>query len=260
MVDKNIIRSAFLQKQNSLIADLGIAPASIRHGGAIGEASEAKWAAVLKEFLPSRYGVTKGFAIDSSGEISDQIDLLIYDSQYTPLLVRISDSDLLVPVEAVYAVFEVKQEANKRFMDYAGRKIASVRCLHRTSITIPHAGGVFAPKKPIHILGGLLTTRSGWVDLDGKMAVESITRLTGDFRIDIGCALGARSFNNPYGDSSKLEYSDSNTALLFFLFKLFSRLQGLGTVAAMDIGEYVNFISRENGFARKTYDPGCDQE
>lgn len=123
MVDKNIIRSAFLQKQNSLIADLGIAPASIRHGGAIGEASEAKWAAVLKEFLPSRYGVTKGFAIDSSGEISDQIDLLIYDSQYTPLLVRISDSDLLVPVEAVYAVFEVKQEANKRFMDYAGRKM-----------------------------------------------------------------------------------------------------------------------------------------
>ena len=165
-----------------------------------------------------------------------------------------------VAVEAVYAVFEVKQEANKRFMDYAGRKIASVRCLHRTSITIPHAGGVFAPKKPIHILGGLLTTRSGWVDLDGKVAVESIMRLTGDFRIDIGCALGARSFNNPYSDSSKLEYSDSNTALLFFLFKLFSRLQGLGTVAAMDIGEYVNFISRENSFAGKTYDPGCDQE
>jgi hypothetical protein len=48
------------------------------------------------------------------------------------------------------------------------------------------------------------------------------------------------SFNRPDDPDSVIEYSESDTTLLFFLFSLFTRLQGLGTVAAADIGAYMN--------------------
>lgn len=127
--------------------------------------------------------------MDSRGATSDQIDLLVYDAQYTPLLAQTSSGDLFVPAEAIYAVFEVKQEMNKKFMDYAGTKIASVRKLHRTTVPIAHAGGTYPPKPPTAILGGLLTTRSGWADLEGQAAVNAVLSLSGEREVTLGCAL-----------------------------------------------------------------------
>jgi len=126
MTDNNRLRSAFLAKQNHLLAALEIVPDLTGHGTTIGDDSEANWARVLREFLPARYGVAKGQVIDSQGGISDQIDLLIYDAQYTPLLAKTANGDLFVPAEAVYAVFEVKQEINRKLLEYAGKKIASL--------------------------------------------------------------------------------------------------------------------------------------
>lgn len=241
MTDTSRVRAAFLQKQRHLLTALEIVPELTAHGPTIGDDSEANWARVLREFLPGRYGVAKGHVMDSRGTTSDQIDLLVYDSQYTPLLAQATNGDLFIPAEAVYAVFEVKQEMNKQFMEYAGNKIASVRELHRTSVPITHAGGMFNAKEPTPILGGLLTTRSGWADLEGRAAVEAVMRLAGNRRVDLGCALRSVAFNRPDdGCTEKPEYSELNTALLFFLFKLFSRLQKLGTVAAVDIGAYMN--------------------
>ena len=145
MTDNNRLRSAFLAKQNHLLAALEIVPDLTGHGTTIGDDSEANWARVLREFLPARYGIAKGQVIDSQGGISDQIDLLIYDAQYTPLLAKTANGDLFVPAEAVYAVFEVKQEINRKLLEYAGKKIASVRELTRTSVNIAHAGGTYDP-------------------------------------------------------------------------------------------------------------------
>lgn len=240
MTDESRLRAAFLQKQRHLLAALEIVPEFTSHGTTVGDDSEANWARVLREFLPARYGVAKGHVMDSRGATSQQIDLLVYDSQYTPLLAQTSSGDLFVPAEAVYAVFEVKQEMTKRFLEYAGEKIASVRDLHRTSVAIPHAGGTYDPKEPIAIIGGLLTTRNGWADLEGKAAVQAVLSLSANRRVDLGCALRSISFDRPDCGTSEPEYSDPETTLLFFLFRLFRRLQGLGTVAAVDIGAYMN--------------------
>jgi hypothetical protein len=235
------LRAAFLQKQRHLLAALEIVPELTAHGTTIGDDSEANWVRVLREFLPARYGVASGTVMDADGDTSEQIDVLIYDPQYSPLLARTSAGDLFVPAEAVYAAFEVKQEMNKPLMDYAGNKIASVRRLRRTSIPIPHAGGVFPPKPPVDIIGGMVTTRNGWANLEGKAAVHQIMGLAGHRRIDIGCALRAVSFDRPDEPEADVpEYSDAETTLLFFLFRLYRRLQGLGTVAAIDINAYTN--------------------
>lgn len=178
-----------------LLAALEIVPEFTSYGTTMGDDSEANCARVLREFLPGRYGVAKGHVMDSRGTTSDQIDLLVYDAQYTPLLAQTSSGDLFVPAEAVYAVFEVKQEMNKGFMDYAGCKVESVRKLVRTTVPIAHAGGVYPPKPPIAILGGLLTTWSGWADLEGEAAVKAVLSLSGGSEINLGCALRSVSFN-----------------------------------------------------------------
>ncbi|MEU3332659.1 DUF6602 domain-containing protein [Glutamicibacter creatinolyticus] len=243
MTDNNRLRSAFLAKQNHLLAALEIVPDLTRHGTTIGDDSEANWVRVLREFLPARYGIAKGQVIDSQGGISDQIDVLIYDAQYTPLLAKTANGDLFVPAEAVYAVFEVKQEINRNLLEYAGKKIASVRELTRTSVNIAHAGGTYDPKPPIPILGGLLTTRSGWADLEGKAAVNALLELSGARRVDIGCALRGVSFNRiEEAPTSLPEYSETDVTLMFFLIRLFGRLQKVGTVAAVDIDAYMNAL------------------
>ena len=59
-------------------------------------------------------------------------------------------------------MFEAKQTADAGLVSYAQDKVASVRRLHRTSLPIPHAGGVYPPKPLIPILGGMLTFESEW--------------------------------------------------------------------------------------------------
>ncbi|GAA2983303.1 hypothetical protein JOD63_000697 [Microbacterium terrae] len=243
MTNSNRLRTAFLAKQNHLLAALEIVPDLTGHGTTIGDDYEANWARVLREFLPARYGIAKGQVMDSQGGISDQIDLLIYDAQYTPLLARTANGDLFVPAEAVYAAFEVKQEMNKQFMEYAGSKIASVRELHRTSVEVPFAAGTYPPKPPIPILGGLLTTRNGWADLEGEAAVQAVLSLSGSRQVDIGCALRGVAFNRRNENTADTpEYSEPDMTLMFFLVRLFGRLQEVGAVAAVDVDAYMSAL------------------
>ena len=61
-----------------------------------------------------------------------------------------------------YAVFEAKQTVDANLVKYAQNKAASVRNLYRTSLSIPHAGGSYSPKKLTPIIGGLLAFESEW--------------------------------------------------------------------------------------------------
>ena len=122
-----------------MITKLSTNRMSIIHPGAKGDVSELNWIQWLKDYLPKRYCVDKAFIIDCENNISDQIDVVIYDQQYSPFVFN-QDSVIYIPAESVYAVFEVKKELNKEYIEYAEKKAGSVRSLHRTSAPIPHAG------------------------------------------------------------------------------------------------------------------------
>ncbi len=116
---------------------------------------------MLDTYLPQRYKAENAFVVDSLGNFSDQIDVVIFDRQYSPFIFRY-ENQTIIPAESVYAVFEAKQTANADMVKYAQAKVATVRRLHRTSLPIPHAGGTYPPKQLIPILGGLLTFESDW--------------------------------------------------------------------------------------------------
>ena len=239
------LRKAFLNKQDALSAQLKITAAFTTHGTTIGDATEADWTAMITGFLPRRYGVGPVSVIDARGRQSHQIDLAIYDQQYAPLWFQSSAGERFIPVESVYAAFEIKPEINKQYLEYAGKKIASIRSLHRTSARIYHLEGIHEPQDPASkpILGGILGLRGSWTSgLSGSYAKNAIGALTGDDRIDLGIALDDLAFDvDP--TTGQIRYSEPGTQLIYFAMHLFKRLQRLGTALAADLDEYEKVLA-----------------
>ncbi|HVR70283.1 MAG TPA: DUF6602 domain-containing protein [Vicinamibacteria bacterium] len=236
------VRDVFLQHQEQMTVALKCDRTNVPHPGAKGAASELCWIDMLRRHLPCRYSVDSAFVLDHSGSISDQIDVVIYDRQYTPLL-RAERGTIYVPAEGVYAVFEVRQELSKRNLDYAGRKAASVRSLKRTSAAINHAGGNFEPKKPHTIIAGLLTLTTAWDPAFGESFVEGLAPLVDGRRLDLGCALRDGAWSVPDGPDARPVVSASDQALIVFFLDLLQQLQQVATVAAIDFDYYRGALS-----------------
>ncbi len=233
------LRALFLRLQDQLLSHLQTNRQILSHGPAKGTATEERWREMLATYLPKRYCVSKAFVIDADGQQSDEIDLVIYDQQYSPFLFK-QDKSVFIPAESVYAVFEVKQNLTGKNVQYGIEKAASVRKLRRTSVTITHAGGNFPPRKLFPILAGLLVLESDWNPPLGKRLVKGLAASSEEGRLDLLCALrhGSVEVTYPEGKPMNLDISAPDSALIFFFLRLLERLQGLGTVPAIDLRDY----------------------
>jgi hypothetical protein len=234
------LRDAFENKSIQLAATMATAPLVTSHGPTIGDASEQGWRTMLEGFLPTRYGVSKAFVVDSDGGTSQQLDVVIHDRHFTPLFFKI-DGALFLPAESVYAVFEVKQQISLGHVGAAGEKVASVRGLRRTSQRIVHAGGeILEPKPAPRILGGILARRSSWNPPFGEPLKTALDGLDESQRLDLGCGLQHGAFELPHDAASAAEITVAGAAvgLAFFAMRLMARLQRMGTVPALDIDAY----------------------
>ena len=231
----------FKSLQEEMRAKLELGRAMIPHNGEMGAAAEDSWREWLRKYLPKRYKVDKAFVVDSNGNCSDQIDIVIYDSQYSYFLFN-HEQVLYIPAESVYAVIECKQTLNKQNLHYAGEKAASVRALYRTSNNIPFATGVYNPK-PLHtILAGIIVIESEWKDPLGDTFKSNMKLLSEDCRLDFGCAIKQGSFWAEWDPSLSIKKSAKDEALLFFFLQLLMKLQMIGTVPAIDIGKYAKVL------------------
>ncbi len=243
---QNRLKDIFVSLQAHLANSLNANRAVLTHPGSKGDASETNWLNLLESHLPNRYQASKAFVIDSNGECSEQIDIVIYDRQYTPLLYN-RDGQRFIPAESVYAVFEVKQDINRAHIEYAGAKAASVRKLFRTSTRIQHAGGEYQPRQLFEIVAGILTYDSGWTPALGKALLEVLKQRPVNERLDLGCVVMNGAFEVAYQNNGDIELkqSESEFALIFFLFQLLERLQKLGTVPAINYAVYGQALAKQ---------------
>ncbi len=119
------IAETFRAKQMELQVMLLGGRSLIAHPGEKGAATEENWRRLLRSYLPARYQVASGCAVDVDGNVSEQIDVLLVDNQYTPVLFETGGIRYFA-AESLYAAFEVKQDINKDHIEYAGAKVASV--------------------------------------------------------------------------------------------------------------------------------------
>jgi hypothetical protein len=245
------IRNALLQKQATLLAGHDSLRGMTGHGTTLGDNDEQQWADILRGFLPERYVVGPVFAVDHHGNQSQQVDVAIYDRNFSPLWFGQKDTTGIVPVESIYAVFEVKPVLDKTYLDYARLKIASVRNLERTTVPIAHAGGTFQAVSLANrpILGGLLAAKSGWTTPDGaqKALSEHLPPLGQPDSLNIGIALDMLAFDYTPNTQVGAPAQTVNTAsatfhtgdqLIRFAARLFRLLQTIGSVPAIDMATY----------------------
>jgi hypothetical protein len=239
------LRELFLALQDELAATLRANRVAFTHSGTLGETTELDWTSMLSSYLPNRYQVSRAFVIDSDGRQSEQIDLVIYDRQYCPLLFT-RHGNHHIPAESVYAIFEVKQTLSAEHVAYAGDKAASVRRLRRTSAHIPHAGGTYEPRPLFDILAGILTLDSSWSPPLGGSLHNALHNLAPEHRLDLGCVLQRGAFDASYQEQElRLRKSGPEVSLIYFFLTLLRRLQALATVPAIDLSEYGRVLGND---------------
>lgn len=235
--DKISLEKLFSDLQTELFSKLEV-DRSIPHPTVKGEETELDWLGFL-ESLPSRYQVNKGLVIDAKGNLSDQIDAIIYDRHYSPLILQ-RKSTLYIPAESVYAVFEIKPNLSKENIEYAGAKAKSVRVLKRTNVPVRQIDGSFRQRSLLPIISGILTSRSDWKLPQEKSLKSALSLLDTNSRLDLGIALKGASFYCSYINGSKLELAISRPeqALIGFYINLLKQLQLLGNAPAIDFDAY----------------------
>lgn len=210
------------------------------HPGTKGDASESVWLELLDKYLPKRYQAATAHVVDSLGNFSQQIDVVVFDRQYSPFIFNYQ-GETIIPAESVYAVFEAKQTANAKLVAYAQEKVASVRRLHRTSLPIPHAGGTYPPKALIPIMGGLLTFESEWSPPLGRSFERALLTDREEERLDIGCVAAHGHFFYDARTQRHVMVTEGKPATAF-LFKLIAQLQFSGTVPMIDVDAYARWL------------------
>jgi hypothetical protein len=232
---KEFLQSAFEAEQEVLKVKLKLSSESITHSGVMGDVDEQHFIDFLKQHLPKRYAVDSAIVIDSHGKTSDQIDIVVFDNQYTPTLLD-QKNHRFVPAEAVYAVFEVKPTIHKPYLEYAASKAKSVRLLQRTSAPIKHAGGTYKARDPKPIIAGIIAADVKWATGFNSGAFQKALRnYPADSKLDCGLSLSGASFDSFNG---KLHVGPNSNSLAYFLFRLLGKLQEMGTVSAADWNEY----------------------
>lgn len=206
--------------------------------GTKGDASERVWLELLQQYLPLRYRAEKAHVVDSKGVFSEQIDVVVFDRQYSPFIFHY-EGQIIIPAESVYAAFEAKQTINADLIDYAQKKVASVRRLHRTSLPIPHAGGTYPPKPLSPILGGILTLESDWTPALGEPLTTALAK-NPEGRLDLGCVAAHGIFARDAAGCSSI--TPQGKAATAFLLELIARLQSGATVPMIDTRAYAQWL------------------
>mgnify|MGYP007126628924 FL=1 len=263
--NKERLKSLFESLQKQMLAELSTNRLFIDHPGTKGDSIENVWIGWLRKYLPTKYCVDKAIVIDSHGNISDQMDLVIYDEQFTPFVFN-QNGVKYIPAEGIYAVFEVKPEINKAYIEYAGAKIASVRKLHRTATTFINGGRKCAPRGFTKILGGILTISNSFTSDNNETLEKHLKNLKGLETMEMGCIIDYGfiiDYQNPKAtgeendfvqidmfrryyserEVQKIRFSDSKYALVSFFLQLTRYLQqAIGTIPAIDLNAYAESI------------------
>lgn len=111
---------------------------ALSHNGEKGNALEAAVRDFFREHLPPSIGVTHGQVVDSPGNLSTQLDVILYDANRTPVFFSDSESGTrLIPAEGVIAAIEVKTRLENRHLRPLVEVANTLKTLDRSSFYYP---------------------------------------------------------------------------------------------------------------------------
>ncbi|OBQ03463.1 MAG: hypothetical protein AN482_19640 [Anabaena sp. LE011-02] len=150
---------------------------SIKHRGLRGAFRESILGQVIRKYLPFGWDLGSGEIVDSVGNSSSEVDLLIYNKSAIPP-VLFSESEGCYPIESCYYVFEIKTTSTAQEIQTTLEKFRSLRNLQSLNSKI----------KPITVYFAYNT------DLTSQSEFERYTKYDKNFDnnplIDVICIIG----------------------------------------------------------------------
>lgn len=111
------------------------------HNSSAGSKREGLAIKFLRTYLPRKFHVTSGFAIDSDGIMSKQSDILIVDDMSNVAFFPSSNNEHEQwPVESVYAVIEVKTMLDNKALSDAIEKCVAFKSMKRVFLSKDNLG------------------------------------------------------------------------------------------------------------------------
>ncbi|MBT2616131.1 MULTISPECIES: DUF6602 domain-containing protein [unclassified Bacillus (in: firmicutes)] len=126
----------------------------IKHGPSLGTANEVILRNFLKGYLPKWVSVGQGFIAESDGTVSNQTDIIIYNSTYYAPLYQVEDL-VVVPAESVLLTVEVKTKIDKEEIHNAIAKMISTKKINKKIETLLF---IYNPPKKIETIKDYLVS------------------------------------------------------------------------------------------------------
>ncbi|HEX8166655.1 MAG TPA: DUF6602 domain-containing protein [Beijerinckiaceae bacterium] len=100
------------------------------HRGNRGDSRESAVIQYLEKIFPRGFGFAKGEMFDSTGAVSGEVDIVIYDTVYSTVF-HDGSGKILAPVESCYGAIECKSTLTTSELDDCIRKINKYRTMQR---------------------------------------------------------------------------------------------------------------------------------
>lgn len=120
---------ALMKFSGSLVAQYNTV---FEHHGNAGDSRENAVRDYLRKVMPSNFGFSKGEMFDTAGNNSGEVDLIIYDSVFSPIF---SDGSgkILTPFASCFGAIECKSTLTTAELRDCARKIEKYRLMKRSS-------------------------------------------------------------------------------------------------------------------------------
>lgn len=124
------LKEIFDEVSNQMKSDFVKAQKSLNHSGLKGNANEETVKKFLRQYLPKTLDITTGTLVDSEGNQSRQLDIIICDSAKTPIFFQ-SGETRVIPIECAYSVIEIKAYLDKPELEKSYKNMQSVKALEK---------------------------------------------------------------------------------------------------------------------------------
>lgn len=124
----------FAASTKKLLAELDVLRAGLSHSGVKGSGVEEAVRELLRRHLPDSIGVATGQVMDVGGNLSPQVDVILYDAGRTPMLLVTPDGQsATVPAEGVLACIEIKTHLTAELLDHCVSQAQVIKQMPRTA-------------------------------------------------------------------------------------------------------------------------------
>ncbi len=224
----NFWEQHFSRLQSSLAAQIERIRAGSKHSTIKGASIEVVLRRVLGEYLPGHFSVRPGQLANSGGELSPQLDIMVYDGNAFPRLAVNEDSSVIVCCESVVAVVECKTYWDQEEVEKHYTATVNVECKRCEE---------FQDKE----------LRAAYFLLFHESATPALSHFAdADRCVGFYCLLGDRSWSSPF---EQADFKDTEENVLQTFFQdLLMHCMRIGQVEIGTFENAYNVISKYVGW------------